>query len=571
MPDQNILDWDEEFDFVTIGSGGGAIVASLVLQDAGFKPLIVEKQEKVGGSTGYSGGAIWIPNCSVLKRSGVDDSYERARTYLDAATPYQGPGSTPERRKAYLESGPEMVDYLESKGMKFKHADGWSDYYDELPGGEPRGRSLLAELFNANELGEWKQHLSVYPGMTIPFGPDDLTKMQLAKATWKGKIDAALIAGRYLLQRILGRDPRGAGGALQGRMLQIALREGISIYRNCPVDELVSADGSVVGVKVRLEGEVKRIRSRRGVLVNAGGFARNDAMRKKYGRAPSSTKWTLSNPGDTGEVLERAIELGAATDCMDTAIWAAVSLGPSESYPKGAFTKDGRPLPFMHHFDMSLPHCIVVDQDGARFCNEAASYMEVGEVQYEHQAKTGKAIPAWFVMDGRHRRKYFWGPVPGPSPGSWFESGYMKKAKTLDDLADQIDVNRNALRETVSRFNQFCEDGEDRDFGRGANEFNKYHGDPSVKPNPNLGPIEKGPFYAVAMYPGDVGTFGGLVTDVDARVLREDGSVIDGLYATGNSTASVMGRTYIGGGTSIGASFIFGYRAAIHSTRKAKN
>ncbi|MGY3323999.1 FAD-binding protein [Pseudomonas fluorescens] len=559
-------DWQESYDLVIIGSGGGSMCAALMAQQLGKKALIIEKQDKVGGSTGYSGGVWWVPNNAVMKRHGVQDSYERARQYMDSTVTYDGPSTSPIRREAFLKSGPLMVDFLERKGMAFEYADGWSDYYDERPGGEPRGRSLIAKLFNINELGAWTQKLSRYRGAGIPATTNEYPTLFLMKRTWAGKRMAMKLGLRILKQKLLKQELLGGGAAIQGRMLQIALRNKLPIWTETPVTDLVVEDGRVVGVLAQREGKSVRIQAREGVLINVGGFSRNEAMRKQYQPQPSSADWTNANLGDTGEIIQAAMKLGAAVDCMDESWWVVTSLGPNESFPEGALTPEGKPLPFMHHLDLSLPYSIMVDQDGQRFCDEAGAYMEIGQRMYKRQAETGKAVPAWVVMDSRQRKFYPWGTaMPGQIPQQWLDSGYMIKADSLDELARKCSIDRQGLAATVTRFNGFCQSGVDEDFGRGSRAFDRCHGDPTVKPNPNLGSIEEGPFYAVRMYPGDVGTAGGLVTDEYARVLKEDGCTIEGLYATGNSTAGVTGRCYPGAGTSIAASFIFAYIAAQHS------
>lgn len=559
-------DWQESYDLVIIGSGGGSMCAALMAQQLGKKALIIEKQAKVGGSTGYSGGVWWVPNNAVMKRHGVQDSYERARQYMDSTVTYDGPSTSPIRREAFLKTGPIMVDFLERKGMAFEYADGWSDYYDELPGAEPRGRSLIAKLFNINELGAWREKLSRYLGPGIPATTNEYPTLFLMKRTWAGKRMAMQLGLRMLKQKLLKQEVLGGGAAIQGRMLQIALRNKLPIWTDTPVTDLVVENGRVVGVLAQRNGKQVRIQAREGVLINVGGFSRNAAMRKQFQPQPSSINWTNANPGDTGEIIQAAMKQGAAVDCMDESWWVVTSLGPNESFPEGALTPEGKPLPFMHHLDLSLPYSIMVDQDGQRFCDEAGAYMEIGQRMYKRQAETGKAVPAWVVMDSRQRKFYPWGTaMPGQIPQQWLDSGYMIKADSLDELARTCSIDRTGLAATVARFNGFCQSGVDEDFGRGSRAFDRCHGDPTVKPNPNMGSIEEGPFYAVRMYPGDVGTAGGLVTDEYARVLKEDGSTIEGLYATGNSTAGVTGRCYPGAGTSIAASFIFAYIAAQHS------
>lgn len=558
--------WDASYDLVIVGSGGGSMCASLIAKTLGKRALIIEKQDKVGGSTGYSGGVWWVPNNPVMKRHGVDDSYERARQYLDAAVDYHGPGSSPQRREAFLRTGPEMVEFLEKHGMKFVYADGWSDYYDELPGGEPRGRSLVPELFNIRELGEWAPKLSRYKGMSMPMGSHEYPTLFLLKRTWSGKKKALALAGRMAYQAVTRKELVSNGAAIQGRMLQIVLRHGLPIWTDTPVKELIVENGRVTGVVARREGRDMRIEAKGGVLINAGGFSRNAAMRKEYQPQPTSVNWTNANPGDTGEMIQAALKLGAAVDCMDEAWWVLTSLGPDQSLPEGARAPDGTPLPFLHHLDLSLPFSIMVDQDGQRFCDEAGAYMEIGQRMYRRQKETGKAVPAWVIMDSRQRKYYPWGTAqPGQIPKQWLDSGYMIKADSISELAKKTGIDQAGLQATISRFNGFCQTGVDSDFGRGSRQFDRAHGDPTIKPNPNLGPIEEAPFYAVRMYPGDVGTAGGIVTDEYARVLREDGSCIEGLYATGNSTAGVSGRCYPGAGTSIAASFVFAYLAARHS------
>jgi 3-oxosteroid 1-dehydrogenase len=563
--------WNESYDLVIVGSGGGSMCAALVAKTLGKTTLIIEKQPLVGGSTGFSGGVWWVPDNPVMKRAGVADDPQKARQYLDATVTYQGPGTSPARRAAFLGAGPRMVDFLERQGMKFVYADGWSDYYDDRPGGEPRGRSLLAELFDMRQLGEWEPRLSRYKGFGLPVPSDQFMDLMLVKRTWRGKLRALQLALRVLKGKLTGQRLAGAGAAIQGRMLQLALREKLPIWIDTPVTQLVTEGDPgcerVTGVVATRNGRAVRVQARAGVLMNTGGFSRNAAMRERYQPRPSSAQWTNANPGDTGEVLELALGLGAAVDCMDEAWWVVTSLTPDGKPPRpGGYAEDGTPLPFMHHLDLSLPYSIMVDQLGERFCDEAGAYMEIGQRMYHRQQETGRAVPSWVIMDRRQRAYYPWGNAqPGQVPPEWLDSGYLVKAETLDELVAKTGIDQAGLARTIARFNGFCKTGVDSDFGRGSRAFDRCHGDPTVKPNPNLGAIEQPPFYAVRMYPGDVGTAGGVVTDEHARVLRSDGSVIAGLYATGNCTASVLGRCYPGAGASIGASFTFGFIAAHHA------
>lgn len=541
---------EEEFDFVIVGSGGGSVPAALVMKDRGKSVVIVEKLPVFGGTTAYSGGVIWIPNNPVGNADGSKDSTERSRIYMEAVAGASAADVLLPRREAYIRGGAEMVAFLQSKGMVLVDAH-WPDYRDELPGGVPEGRSLATEIFDANALGDWKERLAVLPLTTdIPMLSQESVNVFVAKRTWKGKVTLARIAWRMLQNKILGKALRGAGPALQGRLFKIAKEQGVPIRTDCPVTDFIVEDGRVAGIVVKQGDEERRIRARLGVLVNAGGFARNLAMREQYQPKPTSTDWTLVNPGDTGEMIQAMMRLGGAVRFMDESWWLASSFYP-----------DGKLAGFHSPNDISKPHCIVVGPDGRRFVNESTGYMEFGQEMY----RVG-AVPAWAIFDIRHRRTYPFGQMlPGSIPKELVANGYLRKADTLDDLARQCGIDAAGLKETVERFNGFVATGIDSDFHRGESAYNRYYGDPTVKSNPNLGTIEKAPFFAVAIYPGDVGTAGGIVADEYGRALREDGSVIEGLYVTGNSSAAVTGRCYPGAGSSIGPSMVFGYLAARHA------
>jgi 3-oxosteroid 1-dehydrogenase len=563
----------DEVDLLIVGSGAGSICAALVARALGRSVLIVEKQARVGGSTAISGGVLWVPDNPLMAEEGLPDSYARARTYLDAAVSYTAPCTSEARREAFLKVGPPMVEFLRERGMRFFRPEGWSDYYDDLPGGEPRSRCLMAPLYDARALGDWAPLLARSPvGAGMPVHSHELTPLYLVRRTWAGKRMAVTLGARMLRARLTGADLVSNGAALQGRMLEIALREGIPIATQTPVRDLVTEGERVVGVRVETpEGASIRVRARDGVLLNAGGFSRNGRLRARFGPAPTVDRWTAANPGDTGEVLEAAMALGAATDNLDAFWWVVTSLGLDGTWPEGTTMPDGSIAPWMHHLDLALPHSILVDSTGARYCNESASYMEVGERMHARHAENGRAIPSWTIFDARHRERYPWGSaMPGVTPPAWIESGYMKKADSLAALANACGIDAAGLAATVERWNGFCETGVDVDFARGERQFDRCHGDPTVRPNPNLGAISKPPYSAVPMFPSDVGTAGGLVTDAWARVLREDGRPIERLYATGNTTASVMGRSYPGAGASIAASFVFAFIAAHHAAGHAR-
>ena len=558
----------QEYDLVIVGSGGGSMAAALVAKKLGKRAVILEKQDKVGGSTSYSGGVWWVPNNKLLAEAGIRDSFEKAREYFDSVVTYKGPGVTPQRRDAFLKAGPRMIEFLRGLGLKVRRpTDDWPDYYDNLPGGMPQGRSLLPAPLDLNDLGEWKDHLSLYPPTTgLPLGSDEFPTLFLMKRTWAGKMRAAKFGLLMMRDKLMKRVTVSSGGAIQGRMLQIALRECVELQINTPAKRFIMEDGRVAGVVVDHGGREVEVRARDGVLVNVGGYSRNKAFRERVTDGPTSDEWTSANPGDTGEMIQAMMDIGAATDCLDTAWWVVTSKNVDGSWPEGAIWKDGSLRPFMHHLDLSLPYSMMVDQNGRRVADEAGAYMEIGERIYQRQRETGKAVPCWVIFDKRHRDFYPWGSFPpGQTPQSWLDSGYMKKADTLEALAGLCGIDAAGLKAEVETFNGYCAKGVDPEFNRGGRVFDNAHGDPTVKPNPNLGAIEQGPFYAVAIYPGDVGTAGGVVADEYARVLKPDNSPIPGLYAIGNSTASVFGRCYPAAGASIAASFTFGFIAAHHS------
>jgi 3-oxosteroid 1-dehydrogenase len=369
------------------------------------------------------------------------------------------------------------------------------------------------------------------------------------------------IATRVLLRtwaaRLRGRTVLTNGASVIGQMLKalIDLSDGgPPIWTNTAMDDLIVEDGRVVGARVTRDGESMNIEARKGVLLAAGGFSRNADMRRQYGGdQPNDAKWSLANPGDTGEVLQTAMRLGAKTDLLDEAWWL-----PSVfvADPRARVVGQAR----------QRPGAIYVDGTGKRFCNESNSYVEVGKAMYAN-----KAVPCWQIFDDGYLRRYVSGAnlfARRGLPEEVIESGAILRSDSIADLARQIDVPAQALEHTVQRFNEYAAKGLDPDFGRGQSAYNICLGDPGYKPNAALGPIARAPFYAARVFPADVGTCGGLITDEHAQVINENDQVIDGLYATGNITATVMGRHYLGAGGSIANTMVFGYVAARHAASR---
>jgi 3-oxosteroid 1-dehydrogenase len=564
-------DFNESFDFVVVGSGGGSMCAGLHMRTQGKSVLILEKTNLVGGTTARSGGVMWIPNNRFMKRDGVADSFEAAATYLDAVSGNRSdaPGASRARRFRYLTEAPRLVDFLITQGIKLGRVSVWPDYYDNLSGGSVPGRTVVAELFNVNELGAWKHKLqpsfiqAPVPAflqrvkVAAPATLEEMMKLSRLNRSWRVKLLALKVVLRGVAARLSGKQWVAGGGALQGRMLQAALRAGVEIRMESPVSALSLDQGAVTGVVTLKDGRPWRVGARLGVLVNAGGFARNQAMRDRY-QPGTSVKWTMAIAGDTGEMIEEMMRHGAAVAQMDERV------GNQQTLPPGAEEREAKPgVQAM----TASPHVILVDQSGVRYMNEGGSYMLYCQNMLERN-KVVPAMPSWAVFDSQFMSKYVLpGTLPwGKAPQQWFESGYLRKADTIEDLARQLKIEPASLKSTVARFNGFVVNGRDEDFQRGVRAYDRWLGDPFNKGSATLGTIALGPFYAVPVVPGDVGTYGGVVTDEYARVLRDDGSVIPGLYATGVSTASVMGRAYPGAGSSVGPSFVFGYVAALHAS-----
>jgi 3-oxosteroid 1-dehydrogenase len=542
---------DNDKRVIIVGSGSAGFTAALAAKEAGLDPIIIESTAKIGGSSAMSGGGMWIPNNPIMLKAGTHDSYEDARSYMNRTIGEVGPASSPARREAYLSQGPKMVEWLQSIGFRFHYGRGYSDYYPELPGGSTTGRLLEPEPFDLKKLGpEWKDKVNI--SLPIPVYTLDGVQIALSFRSFKAFLNTANVIGiRTMGSMLLGKKLAGIGGALIGRLTYLALQRNIPIWTNCPLVELIQEDGEIKGVIAEKDGERIELRAK-AVILTAGGFPHNDAMRQKYHPHPISTKWTVANPGNLGVAIEAGMKVGADTALMEDAWW-----GPCFIDSKGAST-------FMI-WERSFPFSMIVDKSGRRFMNESASYVDCGHWMYERNQQV-PAIPAYLITDAHHRKFYPLGVgLPGVSPKEFFESGMLTKADSLRELAEKMEIDPTGLEETVKQFNQYAINGKDPDFHRGDSAYDRIYSDPRVKPNPNLAPLTQAPFYAVRVWPGDLGTKGGLLTDESARVLDKKGQPIKGLYAAGNTSASVMGHTYPGPGSTIGPAMVFGMIAGRHA------
>lgn len=547
--------WDTTVDFVIAGSGGGGLVAALAAADAGADALVLEKQALVGGSTCMSGGVVWIPDNPLMQAEGIPDSYEDAMAHFEAVVGDVGPCSSIERRHAYLTAGPEMTTFLQGLGVRFVTCPGYSDYYSNLEGGSDIGRGIEPVPWDGRKLGPWLAKLQ--PGLAQSLGLAVMTNEARSLSNYNRSVKSFAVSARVAIRTAAAKVRRQAlltnGASLIGQILAVIVDRGIPVWTEAPLDELIEEDGRVVGVRTMRDGEPVMVRARQGVLIAAGGFAHSREMRQQYGGdQPNDAKWSMANPGDTGEAIATAMRLGAQTALLDEAWWI-----PSPRTGRfGQSTLDQA---------RQRPRTIYVDAAGRRFVNESNSYMEVGKAMYERD-KTSRAVPCWLIFDDRYRKRYAHvRSHPGYFPKEMLESGKLKKAATLAELAELCHIDAEGLLETVEHFNEHAAKGVDPDYGRGESAYNRSLGDPNRKVHPCLGPIDEAPFYACEVLPGDIGTCGGLLTDEHARVLGEGDVPIEGLYATGNSTATVMGRHYLGPGASIANTMVFGYLAARHA------
>ena len=556
---------EADYDLIVVGSGAGALLAAIRGADEGLRVLVVEKTNLVGGTSAISGGGIWIPDNHDMPRTRLRDSIDAAFKYVKTCAKGL---SSDERILAYVETARDMASYLDQIDIPYRCMPHYSDYYPGVEGAMPGGRTMDPHDFNAAELGvkALGNLRPTNPGQLI-FGRMSINAFEarsmLARER-KSKFVLMWIMARYYLdypwRRKSRRDRRLTGGqALMGGLFTALRKRNITLWLETPLLSLTQENGRVIGVVLQRDGQPVPIRARLAVLLGAGGFERSQTLREKYLPQPSKVDWTATPVGaNTGDAILAGAQVGGALHLMGHS-WGA----PTMAVPK---EEKFRPL----FVERSLPGCMVVNGAGARFLNESGPYLEFQQAMYADHEKTGVAIPAWIVFDAEFRAKYPIGPMM-PSLAvpdsrlrkSWLNVVYWK-GETLPELARQIGVDAAGLVASAARMSEFAKTGKDLDFGRGDNGFDRYYGDASVKPNPNLAPIAQGPFYAMKLFPGDIGTKGGLLTDRDACVLNQAGRVIQGLYCVGNNSASVMGPAYPGAGSTLGPAMTFAYRAIAH-------
>ena len=553
-------DQDYTCDVLVIGSGAGGLSAAVTARHHGLDVLVVEKADVFGGTTARSGGWAWVPCNPLAVRAGVDDSIDKARTYLKHET---GNHFDAGRIDAFLDNGPKMVDFFErNTALKFVLGPAFSDYHPDAPGGMPGGRPVVAEPFDGRELGKEITRLRpplqeiTFLGMMIGSGKELLHFFNVTRSL-KSAAYVGVLFTKYLRDLALhGRAMRLTNGnALIGRLAKSAFDLGVPIWTSAPAKELTETDGAITGAIVEKEGKRIRVAARRGVVLAAGGFPQDLARRKAlFNHAPTGKEhWSPAPETNTGDGLTLGENAGGSVieGYPNPAAWVPVSLVPR---------RDGTKGPFPHFIDRGKPGVIAVTRKGVRFTNEANSYHDF--VQAMLRATTGEAERcAFLIVDHPTLRRYGLGFVkPFPVPiGPNLRSGYLVRGKTLGELAKNAGIDVKNFEATVSEFNASAVVGRDPAFNRGGNSYNRYLGDPDHKPNPCVGPIASGPFYAIKVVPGDLGTFAGLRTDANSQVIDATGTPVPGLFAAGNDAASIMGGNYPGGGITLGPALTFGY------------
>ena len=560
------MSFDHSVDVLVVGSGGGALTSAIAAQANNADVLVVEKSDEYGGTSAMSGGSIWIPNSHLSGPAGGQDSREDAVEYMLTAI---GEAGDRKRIEAYVDFGPKMLKFLEENTHVTFDCQPYSDYYPELPGGKRGYRTHEPNPMHARVLGKdfeamRKPHHAVVVMDRYSMNNTEGKFLLTQAPGWKMVMAKLMV--RYWLDlpmRLRGkRDGRlTMGNALMGRLRWSLNDRKVPVWLSAPMRELIIENNRVRGAVIEKDGKLMRVEARSGVIMGAGGFEHDQAMREQYLPKPTSTEWSASNTNNTGDGIKMGMAAGAATDLMEHAWWIPVIPVPGIARPWAIFA------------ERSLPGLVIVDSKGRRFTNEAAPYLEAGAAIGVHHSPEASSVPAYCVFDNTFRQKYPFGPLapgalmPDSTLPEGIHKGVMHKADTLSELAKSIGVDAAGLEETVRKNNEYASTGKDQDFQRGDSYYDRYYGDATNEPSPCIGPIEAAPYYAITLYPGDIGTKGGLLTDEYARVLDKNGNVMEGLYAIGNTAASMMGTKYPGAGSTIGPSMVFGYIAARHATR----
>lgn len=545
---------DTTVDLLVVGSGTG-MAAALKAHDLGLRVLVVEKTPYVGGSMALSGGGLWAPGNSVLAEARSGDSLESGKTYIRDLV---GSTSPRKRWRSAIDHGPAAIDLLrEQTGLELFWSKGYSDYHPEHPGGTAIGRTIESKPFNAAVVKKAPAKLrtsNLTAPVPMPVTSADYRWMNLvAKVPAKGIPAIVRRAVQGIGGKLLGREYVAGGQALAAGLYHGLLAAGIPIWTETALTQLLTDDGRVTGAVVEHDGTDVTITARHGVVLATGGFEHNPAWRRAYQSKVIEPGWSLGSPGNVGDGIRIAQEAGADTTLMDQAWW----------FPALAPVGDEPPTVLLA--ERSLPGSLMIDQHAHRFGNEATDYMSFGQNVLSREHAGDPITDMWIIFDAEYRNSYVFGAgvfPRQPLPKAWYDAGIAHKATGAVELAARIGVPAQNLGATLDRYNELAQAGVDHDYGRGNSAYDHYYGDPTVRPNPNLRPLHGDTLYAVRVVLGDLGTCGGIRANGSAQALREDGSVIDGLYAIGNTAGNAYGEYYPGAGATIAQGLALGVAAA---------
>lgn len=558
------------YDVLVVGTGASGMSAAVTAAYEGLKVLVVDKAPVYGGTTARSGGWLWIPGTKLAKEQGISEPAGAARAYLQHETTTHFDAA---RVDAFIENGPKAIDFFTEKTcVQFDMPPVFPDYHAEAPGGQPGGRSMVTRPFDARELGDYVSKLAPpVPELTV-FG----MMLGSGKELWHFlRAFKSIESFWYVAKRFGGhlvdvmRYGRGMtltnGNALAGRLAKAGMDLNIPVWLNAPVKKLIMEGDAVVGATVVRDGKPIEIRVRRGVVLACGGFPYDVERRKQlFPHAPTGREHFTPSPAlNTGDGLRLGESVGGWVDptIPNAAAWCPTSV---------VQRKDGTQGVMPHFIDRAKPGVIAVTVKGRRFTNEALSYHDFIQALVK-ACKGSSEVTCWLVCDHQHLREYGLGAVaPFPLPiGKHLKSGYLKRGNSLQELASVIGVPAASLQEEVEVFNRDAASGIDTKFSKGSTAYNRYQGDSLVRPNPCMAPILKGPFYAIKVVVGEIGTFAGLATDASCQVLSKDRQPVKGLYAVGNDAASIMGGNYPGAGITLGPALTFGYVVGQTLAKKA--
>ena len=559
--------WDAEYDVVVVGSGAGGMAAALTASIEGRSVLLVEKTDRIGGSTAVSGGAVWAPLNAQSEKVGHPDSFDKVWTYMQNTV---GDAAPADLQRAYLQACAGMVDFFEKHTDVKLVARAYSpDYYPDRKGAAMGGRSLDPAMFDGRLLGKRFGELRdplpefmVLRGMMITMtDAKHLLAVTRSFTSWR---EGMKLVMRFASDRLRGYH-RGTrlvlGNALAGRLFKSVLDRKIDYWLNAPLRQLLLEDGRVTGVNLVQAGKPVSVRARHGVIVATGGFPWSESLRRELYPQPTGP-WSMTPQDNRGEGIALSRQAGAALGAghASPAFWAPVSI---------LQRPDGSQVRYPHLvWDRAKPGLMAVNAAGQRFVNESTSYHEFVLAMYRSD-KTVPTVPAFLVCD--HDFMERWGvglALPGGRPREHLvRAGYLHKASTLWALAAELGVDADGLEASVTRFNRFADSGSDEDFGKGSTAYNRYLGDPDHQPNACLGKLQRGPFYAVKVYAGDIGTACGIRCNENAQALDAHGQPIPGLYMAGNDMHSVMGGQYPAPGITLGPALTFGWIAGRHAAQ----